>query len=91
MDGKAETVLVPMYGRLVPFHISNIKNVSKTDESGWTFLRINFVSPGASFGGAASGMPKEVCCLGHGHTRPFSSVARHALTFWRRALSLPPP
>ena len=48
VDGKAETVLIPIFGQLVPFHISTIKNVSKTDEGGNTVLRINF---GADAGG----------------------------------------
>ena len=45
VDGKAETVLIPIFGQLVPFHVSTIKNVSKTDEGGNTILRINFVAP----------------------------------------------
>ena len=48
VDGKQEAVLIPIHGRLVPFHISTVKNVSKSEEGGWTFLRINFVAPGAS-------------------------------------------
>lgn len=48
VDGKQEAVLLPINGRLVPFHISTIKNVSKTEEGTWTFLRINFVAPGQS-------------------------------------------
>jgi len=58
VDGKAETVLIPVYGQLVPFHISTIKNVSKTDEAGVTYLRINFVAPTPT-ASANSGMPKE--------------------------------
>jgi len=57
VDGKQEAVLVPIYGRLVPFHISTIKNVSKNEEGGWTFLRINFIAPGTST--AAQLMPLE--------------------------------
>ena len=48
VDGKQEAVLIPIHGRLVPFHISTVKNVSKSEEGGWTFLRINFVAPGPS-------------------------------------------
>jgi len=63
VDGKAEAVLIPVFGRLVPFHISTIKNVSKNDEGGYTFLRINFVAPGP---GAATGqMPKEALADDH--------------------------
>ena len=60
VDSKAETVLIPIFGNLVPFHISTIKNVSKNDEGGITFLRINFVAPAASAAGTTmTGMPKE--------------------------------
>ena len=38
---KAEAILLPIYGYIVPFHISTVKNASKTDE----YLRINFVTP----------------------------------------------
>lgn len=37
-------------GRAVPFHIHTIKNASKSDESEWSFLRINFPSPGQGVG-----------------------------------------
>tara|TARA_B110001452_G_scaffold258826_1_gene254470 strand:+ start:523 stop:1026 length:504 start_codon:yes stop_codon:yes gene_type:complete len=47
VDGKQEAVLIPVHGRLVPFHISTIKNVSKSEEGGWTFLRVNFAIPAA--------------------------------------------
>ena len=57
VDGKAETLLVPVFGRLVPFHISTVKNVTKSEEGGWTYLRINFVAPTAA--GATTGMPPE--------------------------------
>ncbi len=41
IDIKAEAILLPIYGYIVPFHISVIKNASKTDD----YLRINFVTP----------------------------------------------
>mmetsp|Transcript_3937 Transcript_3937/g.10265 ORF Transcript_3937/g.10265 Transcript_3937/m.10265 type:complete len:1060 (+) Transcript_3937:110-3289(+) len=56
VDGKAETLLLPVFGRLVPFHISTIKNVSLSEESGWTFLRLNFVAPPAT---TAQPLPRE--------------------------------
>jgi nucleosome binding factor SPN SPT16 subunit len=40
------TVLLPIYGFATPFHISTIKNITKTDEADNTVLRINFQSPG---------------------------------------------
>ena len=61
VDGKAETVLVPVNGRLVPFHISTIKNVVKHEHEGWTSLRIQFVAPGvtASFASQQAALPAE--------------------------------
>mmetsp|Transcript_26112 Transcript_26112/g.50719 ORF Transcript_26112/g.50719 Transcript_26112/m.50719 type:complete len:670 (+) Transcript_26112:2-2011(+) len=58
VDGGKEAVLIPIFGRLVPFHISTIKNVSKSEEGVWTFLRINFVAPGGG-GIAAQQLPPE--------------------------------
>ncbi|EPQ58254.1 SPT16-domain-containing protein [Gloeophyllum trabeum ATCC 11539] len=46
VDRKAQTVILPVYGFAVPFHINTIKNVSKNDEGDYTYLRINFQTPG---------------------------------------------
>lgn len=43
MDNQA--VIVPINGVPVPFHISVIKSVSKSDEGQHSYLRINFFSP----------------------------------------------
>jgi nucleosome binding factor SPN SPT16 subunit len=40
------SIVVPVHGFAVPFHINTIKNVSKLDEGEFTYLRINFQSPG---------------------------------------------
>lgn len=50
VDMVAEAVLLPIKGIPVPFHISTIKNVSKSEEDKCTILRINFFAPGASAG-----------------------------------------
>ncbi|GAM87101.1 hypothetical protein ANO11243_051220 [Dothideomycetidae sp. 11243] len=51
VDAKSNSVIVPIMGRPVPFHINTIKNVSQTQEPGGvTFLRINFLSPGQGVG-----------------------------------------
>lgn len=50
VDRKAETLLIPIAGQHVPFHISTIKSVSKAEEGPVTFLRINFYAPGVSHG-----------------------------------------
>ena len=46
VDERAQTIVLPVMGRPVPFHINTIKNASKNDEGGHTFLRLNFLSPG---------------------------------------------
>ena len=50
MDQKNSTVVLPIMGRPVPFHIQTIKNASKSDEGEFAFLRINFLSPGQGVG-----------------------------------------
>ncbi|KAK7888368.1 FACT complex subunit spt16 [Exophiala xenobiotica] len=50
VDHKASTVILPIMGRPVPFHINTIKNVSKSDEGEYTHLRFNFLSPGQGVG-----------------------------------------
>jgi nucleosome binding factor SPN SPT16 subunit len=46
VDRKAQTVIIPIHGFAVPFHINTIKNVSKNDEGDFTYLRLNFQTPG---------------------------------------------
>jgi nucleosome binding factor SPN SPT16 subunit len=50
MDQKNSTVVLPIMGRPVPFHIQTIKNASKSDEGDFSYLRINFLSPGQGVG-----------------------------------------
>ena len=50
VDQNASTIVLPIMGRPVPFHINTIKNASKSDEGEYTFLRINFLSPGQGVG-----------------------------------------
>lgn len=50
IDTKSSTVVLPIMGRPVPFHINTIKNASKSDEGEWAYLRINFLSPGQGVG-----------------------------------------
>lgn len=54
VDNKSETILLPVYGVLVPFHILTIKNASATQENEHYFIRVNFNfgvqwQPGAVF------------------------------------------
>ncbi|KAL9125145.1 MAG: hypothetical protein Q9217_005602 [Psora testacea] len=50
VDVKASTVVLPIMGRPVPFHINTIKSASKNDEGEFAYLRINFLSPGQGVG-----------------------------------------
>ncbi|TVY36366.1 FACT complex subunit [Lachnellula occidentalis] len=50
MDQKNSTIVLPIMGRPVPFHIQTIKNASKSDEGDYSYLRINFLSPGQGVG-----------------------------------------
>ncbi|KAF8468318.1 FACT complex subunit-domain-containing protein [Kalaharituber pfeilii] len=50
VDTKNQSIIVPIMGRPVPFHISTLKNVSKNEEDNFTYLRINFLSPGQGVG-----------------------------------------
>ncbi|CAG5090888.1 Similar to dre4: FACT complex subunit spt16 (Drosophila melanogaster) [Cotesia congregata] len=50
VDKKYETVILPVFGIPVPFHISTIKNISQSVEGDYTYLRINFFHPGATMG-----------------------------------------
>lgn len=47
-DKNYETVILPIFGLPVPFHISTIKNISQSVEGDYTYLRINFFHPGAT-------------------------------------------
>ena len=50
VDKKYETIILPIFGVPVPFHIATIKNISTSKEGDYTYLRINFFHPGASIG-----------------------------------------
>lgn len=56
VDRKYETVIMPIFGIPVPFHISTIKNISQSIEGDYTYLRINFFHPGATMGKNENGM-----------------------------------
>ncbi|KAJ3023192.1 FACT complex subunit spt16 [Thoreauomyces humboldtii] len=46
VDARSETIILPIYGQPVPFHVSTLKNVSKSEEGDWIYLRFNFLVPG---------------------------------------------
>ncbi|KAJ2784114.1 FACT complex subunit spt16 [Coemansia javaensis] len=50
VDERADTIVLPIYGMAVPFHISTLKSISKSDEGEYVYLRLNMVSPGQGVG-----------------------------------------
>ena len=60
VDPKYETVIFPVFGIPVPFHIAMIKNISTSVEGDNTYLRINFYHPGAANIGKDGGMNFQV-------------------------------
>jgi len=50
VDARANSIILPIYGLAVPFHISTLKNVSKSDEGDYVMLRLNFITPGQAGG-----------------------------------------
>jgi nucleosome binding factor SPN SPT16 subunit len=64
-DKKYETLILPIFGVPVPFHIATVKNVAQSVEGDYTYLRINFFHPGASIGkdGAGNFSNPSATCL----------------------------
>ncbi|GBG67251.1 hypothetical protein CBR_g88540 [Chara braunii] len=54
IDERNEAVLLPIYGLMVPFHISTIKSVSNQiqQDGAHAYIRINFNVPGTGFAAA---------------------------------------
>lgn len=50
VDKRNLSVILPIYGYAVPFHISTLKNVVKNEDRDYVYLRFNFITPGQSFG-----------------------------------------
>lgn len=48
VDRKAETVLLPIFGCVVPFNVTSIKSVNVSSEGSNTYLRLNFHHPSVS-------------------------------------------
>ncbi|KAK9903552.1 hypothetical protein WJX75_008667 [Coccomyxa subellipsoidea] len=54
VDQKNESLLVPIYGLMVPFHILTVKNVSNNQDGDHAYIRLNFnfgptFEPGVKF------------------------------------------
>ncbi|KAI9316735.1 FACT complex subunit-domain-containing protein [Dichotomocladium elegans] len=56
VDKKNESIILPIYGIPVPFHINTLKNASKSDEGDFVMLRLNFMTPGQA-GGKKEDLP----------------------------------
>lgn len=50
VDVRNQSIIVPIYGIPVPFHISTLRNASKNDEGDYIYLRLNFLTPGQGIG-----------------------------------------
>jgi nucleosome binding factor SPN SPT16 subunit len=50
VDTRNQSIIVPIYGLPVPFHISTLRNASKNDEGDYVYLRLNFLTPGQGMG-----------------------------------------
>lgn len=48
VDMEHEAIIVPINGIPVPFHISTLKNATKSDEGQYSYLRVNFHTPQAT-------------------------------------------
>jgi nucleosome binding factor SPN SPT16 subunit len=68
VDTKNQTIIVPIFGRPVPFHIATIKNASKTEEDDFTYLRINLLSPGQGVGRKDDLVSNTTGCVNHSLT-----------------------
>lgn len=59
VDPRAQTILVPINGRPVPFHINTYKNGSKNEEGEYVYIRLNFHSPGQAGAAKKEDVPFE--------------------------------
>lgn len=83
VDETRQSVVLPVYGYAVPFHISTIKNVIKTEGTDHMVLRINFQTPGQIAGkkeDMVSSSPFII--MGEADSQPFADADA---TFVRQA------
>ena len=69
VDARNQSIIVPIYGIPVPFHISTLRNASKNDEGDYVYLRLNFLTPGQGIG-------KQDALV---DTPPFSTNSSHSM------------
>ena len=64
VDKAHNAVLVPLFGSLVPFHVSTVKSAVKSEEGAKALLRLNFYAPGAAPGKECAA-PMQAALLRH--------------------------
>jgi len=50
VDRRNQSIVLPIYGLAVPFHITTLKNLSKSEDRDFIHLRFNFQTPAQSLG-----------------------------------------
>ena len=61
VDSRRFTIILPINGFAVPFHVNTLKSAIKQEEGDFTVLRFMFTTPGA-----ISGKKEDtVRCYGH--------------------------
>ncbi|KAJ3037385.1 FACT complex subunit spt16 [Rhizophlyctis rosea] len=80
VDKRHDSIILPIDGMAVPFHVSTIKNVSKQDEQEFTYLRFNFITPGQSAGKKELAQPFEDPTATFIRALSFRSLDNHRFT-----------
>ncbi|XGW19884.1 hypothetical protein V3C99_003600 [Haemonchus contortus] len=77
VDKRHDTIILPIFGIPVPFHISMIKNCSQSVEGDFTYLRINFAHPGSQIGKELAQFPNPLATYLKELTYRASNVKEH--------------
>lgn len=77
VDKRHDTIILPIFGVPVPFHISMIKNCSQSVEGDFTYLRINFTHPGSQIGKDQAQFPNPLATYLKELTYRASNVKEH--------------
>ncbi|KAK6730106.1 hypothetical protein RB195_006893 [Necator americanus] len=77
VDKRHDTIILPIFGVPVPFHISMIKNCSQSVEGDFTYLRINFAHPGSQIGKETAQFPNPLATYLKELTYRASNVKEH--------------
>lgn len=77
VDKRHDTIILPIFGIPVPFHISMIKNCSQSVEGDFTYLRINFTHPGSQIGKELVQFPNPLATYLKELTYRASNVKEH--------------